>query len=54
MVGKKRRKVWQAGPSCLFWMVWKAKNEIAFKNDVLSIQKLKTIIFIFGQRLSCI
>ena len=41
-VGKKQRKVWQAGSSCLFWTIWKTRNKIAFTDDVLSIQKLKT------------
>ena len=42
-VGKKRRKVWQVGPSCLFRTIWKTRNGIAFNDDVLSIQKLKTL-----------
>ena len=36
-VGKRRKKVWQTTPSCLFWTVWKARNRIAFKDDFLSI-----------------
>ena len=36
--------MWQAGPSCLLSIVWKARNEIAFRNEVLSIQKLKTYL----------
>ena len=40
-VGKKHKKVWRADPSCIFWMVWKARNRIAFGDDVLSIQRLK-------------
>ena len=39
--GKKRKVVWQAGPLCLFWSVWKARNRIAFEDSVLSIQRLK-------------
>ena len=45
-VGKRRKKVWQTAPSCLFWIVWKARNRIVFKEDVLSIQKLK-YLFLF-------
>ena len=26
---------------CIFWLVWKARNNIGFRDDVLSIQKLK-------------
>ena len=40
-VGNKRKKVWQATPLCLFWTVWKAKNNIAFDDEVFSIRKLK-------------
>ena len=32
--------------SCLFWIVWKAKNGIVFWDNVLSIQKLKTSFLI--------
>ena len=37
-VGKKRKKVWRAAPLYIFW---KARNRLAFKDDVLSIQRLK-------------
>ena len=40
-VGKKHKKVWRVGPLCIFWTIWKAKNKIAFEDDVLSIQRLK-------------
>ena len=29
------------GPLCIFWSVWKARNTIVFRNDVLSLQKIK-------------
>ena len=33
--------------SCLFWMVWKMRNMIAFRYELLSIQKLKaSFVFI--------
>ena len=38
---KKHRKVWQAAPLCLFWMVWKERNRIVFDNEVLVVQRLK-------------
>ena len=41
-VGKKWRKVWRVGLSSLLWMVWNSRNKIAFRNDVLCTQKLKT------------
>ena len=40
-VGKKHRAVWNAGPLCLFWSVWKTRSKIAFDNGVLSFQELK-------------
>ncbi|RVW30599.1 LINE-1 reverse transcriptase-like [Vitis vinifera] len=40
-VGKKRKKVWRAAPLHIFWTVWKARNCLAFKDDMLSIQRLK-------------
>ena len=40
-VGKKRKVAWQVGLLCLFWVIWKARNTIAFKDCVLSIQRLK-------------
>ena len=40
-VGKKRKKVWRAAPLYIFWMFWKARNRLAFKDDVLSIPRLK-------------
>ena len=50
-VGTKRRKVWQAIPLCLFWMVWKTRNNIAFCNEVFSIQKLKreSVCFLWSE-----
>ena len=40
-VGKKHRKVRRAAPLHIFWTVWKARNRLAFKDDKISIQKLK-------------
>ena len=39
--GLEKRFCWQVASSCLFWMVWKTRNRIVFKDDFLSIQKLK-------------
>ena len=40
-MGKKFKKVWRASSLCISWTVWKVRNRIVFKDDVLSIQKLK-------------
>ncbi|RVW26078.1 hypothetical protein CK203_112555 [Vitis vinifera] len=37
-VGKKRKVAWQLGPLCLFWVIWKARNSIAFEDCGLSIK----------------
>ena len=41
-MGKKSTKVWRTTPLHIFWMVWKARNIIAFNDDILSIQRLKS------------
>ena len=46
LMGKKRKVTWLLGPLCLFWVIWKARNSIAFEDGVLSIQKLK-ISFVY-------
>ena len=46
-VGKKKKEVWKAGPLCIFWTVWKTRNKIAFKDDVLSVQRLKSSFIFF-------
>ena len=38
---KWKKKVWKVEPPCLFLAVWKIWNEIAFRDDLLSMQKLK-------------
>ena len=34
--------MWKVGPLCLFWIVWKARNRIAFEGKEVSIQRLKS------------
>ena len=46
-LGKKQKVVWRAGPLCLFWTIWKARNKFVFEDKVLSIQKLK-ISFVYS------
>ena len=46
-VGKKRKEVWRASSLCIFCTVWKARNRIAFEDDVLSIQRLKSSFVCF-------
>ncbi|RVW31827.1 putative ribonuclease H protein [Vitis vinifera] len=40
-LGKNRKKVWRAAPLHIFWTVWKERNRLAFKDESLSIQRLK-------------
>ena len=40
-VGKKRKKIRNSIPLCIFWTVWKEMNRLAFKRGSLTIQKLK-------------
>ena len=40
-MGKKRRKIWKSIPICIFWTVWKEKNRIAFRKEILHVQRLK-------------
>ncbi|RVW49018.1 Transposon TX1 uncharacterized 149 kDa protein [Vitis vinifera] len=55
-VDKKRGKIWQAAPLCLFWTMWKERNRIAFDNEALSIQRLKTsfVCNLFSWTKSCL
>ena len=46
-VGKKRKDVWKASPLCLFWTVWKTRNKVAFEEEELSIQRLKSSFVYF-------
>ena len=41
-VEKRCKIVWKVSPLCVFWTVWKIRNRIAFEDEVLSIQRLKT------------
>ncbi|WJZ83602.1 hypothetical protein VitviT2T_003270 [Vitis vinifera] len=40
-VGKKRKKIWNSIPVCIFWTVWKERNRLAFRGGSLDIQKFK-------------
>ena len=40
-VAKEHRKVWKAGPLCLFWIVWKARNRIVFEGGKTLYPKAK-------------
>ena len=43
----KERRVWKVGPLCLFWAIWKARNNIVFRNEGLSLQKIKSFLYIY-------
>ena len=40
-LGKNRKKAWRVAPLHIFWTVWKKRNRLAFKDESLSIQRLK-------------
>ena len=52
----KHRKVWKADPLCLFWIVWKARNRIAFEGEELSIQRLKSsfVFYLWSEAKGCL
>ena len=41
-VRKKRKKVWLSALLCLFWIVWKERNNRAFENEGHSVQGCKS------------
>lgn len=45
-VFKKVINEWKAGLLWSFWTVWKARNVIVFRDDVLSIQRLNSFLYI--------
>ena len=42
VVGKKRKSVWRVGPSCLFWTIWKARNQVVFNEERFFVQREKS------------
>ena len=34
--------MWKACPLCIFWPIWKARNDIVLRNKVFSLQKVKS------------
>ena len=40
-MGRKRKKLWNSIPLCNFWIVWKERNRIAFKDGMVAGQRLK-------------
>ena len=38
-MGKVRKKAWQMTPLCIFWLVWKERNMLAFGNEELLLQR---------------
>ena len=33
--------MWKVAPLCIFWVVWKERNRIAFDNEKISMNRLK-------------
>ena len=56
-IAKDGRRVWKTGPLCILWSGWKARNSIVFRDEVLSIHKVKTFFcisaFVEDQNVSC-
>ena len=40
-VGKKRKKIWDAIPLCIFWTGWKERNRLAFRGGGFECSKVK-------------
>ncbi|RVX16052.1 putative ribonuclease H protein [Vitis vinifera] len=40
-MGKNRKKVWRVTPLHIFWTVWKERNRLDFKDESVSIKRLK-------------
>ena len=52
-LSKDKQRIWKAGPLCILWTVWKARNDIVFRDEVLSIQELKSFFctsLLFGDQ----
>ena len=41
-MGKKRKKMWRAALLCLFWIVWRERNRVAFDNEAFFAYRLKS------------
>ena len=46
-VRKDERRISSAALCSLFWAIWKERNEVVFEDDVLSLSRLKSVLFIF-------
>ena len=42
-VGGKHKRVWITTPLCLFWMLWKERNGVTFKDEAPFVHRLKSI-----------
>ena len=40
-MGKKRKKLWNSIPLCIFWIVWKERNQITFEGGMVAVHRLK-------------
>lgn len=40
-------------PFCLMWKIWKARNKVAFKDDILSVQGWRLILFLCSGLRQC-
>ena len=53
-IANDQRRVLKARPLCIFWAIWKVRNDIVFMDEKLSIQKVNSFLYIFsGHRPKC-
>ena len=43
-MGKKRKKIWDAIPLCIFWTVWKERNRLAFREEGFERSKVRIFL----------
>ena len=43
-VGKRRRKAWVFAPLCLMWTIWLERNRRTFRDSVVVVSRLKSLL----------